>query len=253
MYINTILTNKIGPWNHQLDQSFNNLLHHLPAIESISVVLGDERGDQERPQHHFVSGWGNIRRFTFPQNWNTFRAFKSAMAAQAQDLNQPLPQINLVGSPKRFLDREILDDEYPVEAFTHHQFHVRCDKIKLLRALRQLKTWEQTRDAELEKAIKFPRRRIYVRPALDDPSALTDSKEPVKRLHKFIRIFARTLGIKSARLAMERPPAIPCRCQLRTVIEYKYPIVEPGGEDCTVELRKLAGKWIRYTSDRDCW
>jgi len=37
------------------------------------------------------------------------------------------------------------------------------------------------------------------------------------------------------------------------VIEYKYPIVEPGGEDCTVELRKLGEKWIRYASDSDCW
>jgi len=224
MYISTIVANKFGPWNYQLDQSFNNLLHHLPVIESISVVIGDERGDQERPQHHFVSGWGTIRPFTFPQDWNTFRAFKSAMAAQAQDLSQPLPEITLLGSPKRFLDREILEHEYPKEALTHHQFHFRCDKIKLLRALRQLKEWEQARDAELQKAIKFPRKKIYVRPGLEDSSALMERKEPLKRRHECIRILARVLGVKSAKQHLERPPTIPCRCQLRTVRIAEVPL-----------------------------
>jgi len=51
---------------------------------------------------------------------------------------------------------------------------------------------------------------------------------------------------------METPPDIPCRCQLRAEIEHRYPVIEPGGGDCTVELKKLAEKGIRYASDSDC-
>jgi len=29
-------------------------------------------------------------------------------------------------------------------------------------------------------------------------------------------------------------------------------VIEPGGGDCTVELKKLAEKGIRYASDSDC-
>lgn len=252
LYISTIVTQRTANGTHHIDRSFHNLLHHLPAIESISIVLGDERGDQGRPQSHFVCGWGHLRSWNFPSNWNTFAAFKDAMATQAQNLGISLPDITLLGTPGRYMLRTMLDSDYPSEALYHHRYHVRHDKLKILGALREVKAWEGARNAELGQAIDYPRRKVYVRPVLDEISNNAGGRKPVNGWHKITQFLRPGSSKDQARI----PPVIPCRCQLRAAIHNRYPLYThgPSGDfgNCEYELRGLAMKWIRYASEHDC-